>query len=192
MNTIPFPTPAPGARAKAAEVIKAKSYSRRKVTLASGRVSEFYLDMKPSMLDPEGSNLLAQLVFERVKDLEFDYIGGLEMGAVPLIAPISMISFIEHRPISGFFVRKERKAHGTMKVIEGDVPDDLSGKRVVILDDVTTTGGSAMEAVEAVQAAGATVVLVLSVVDREEGATEFYKNAGIPFDSLFSASDFWP
>lgn len=190
MEPIPFPAHKQSKRARAIQIIKDKSYSRRKVILSSGKESDFYLDMKPTMFDPEGASVLAELVFERIKNLNFDYIGGIEMGAVPLIAPINMLSFKKNRPMPGFFVRQERKTHGTMKLIEG--PDDFAGKKVVILDDVTTSGRSAMDAVRAVQEAGAAVILVLSIVDREEGAVALYNSAGIPFDSLFTASDFWP
>jgi orotate phosphoribosyltransferase len=95
------------------------------------------------------------------------------------------------KPLPGFFVRKEVKDHGTMKLIEGFARDeDIKGKRVVILDDVTTTGGSAMIAVTAARDAGAKIVLVLSIVDREEGAPQFYEQNGIPFEWFFRASEF--
>ena len=110
------------------------------------------------------------------------------MGAVPLITAVSMLSFTKARPLPGFFVRKEVKNHGTKRKIEA--VGDLKGKRVVILEDVTTTGGSAMQAVDAVRDAGSEVLLVLSIVDREEGAAEFYKQHAIPFASLFRVSEF--
>lgn len=177
-------------RNKAFEIILKRSFSKGQFQLSSGEESNYYLDMKYSMLDPEGINALSRLVLERVKDAEVDYIGGLEMGAVPLIGPIAMLSNEQTRQLPGFFVRKEIKNHGTMKLIEGVQEGELKGKRVVILDDVTTTGGSAMIAVRAVQEAGANVILVLSVVDRLEGATEFFQKAGIPFTSLFTADEF--
>ena len=117
-------------------------------------------------------------------------VGGLAVGALPLISTIPMLSARHAKPIPGFFVRKEVKDHGTMKLVEGLAEGEtLRGKRVVILDDVTTTGGSAMIAVQAATDAGAKVILVLSVVDREEGAEEFYKEKGIPFEALFRASE---
>jgi orotate phosphoribosyltransferase len=109
------------------------------------------------------------------------------MGAIPLIAPVAMQSFEAGRPLLGFFVRKAPKDHGTRQRIEGL---DLTGKTAVILEDVTTTGGSAMQAVEEVRAAGGTVALVLSILDRGEGAAELYAAAGVPFKSLFSAEEF--
>jgi orotate phosphoribosyltransferase len=126
---------------------------------------------------------------DRISKLQVHYIGGLEMGAVPLISPINMLSLKYGRGIAGFFVRKEAKDHGTKKLVEA--PDGaLAGKNVVILEDVTTEGKSAMQAVAAAKSAGANVTLVLSIVDREEGASEFFKSSGVPFECLFRASEF--
>lgn len=176
------------ARTRAFALIKQRSFRRGKFVLASGKESTFYLDMKPTMFHPEGANLLSKMILERIGDLNADYIGGLEMGAVPLVTAVSMMSLDWSRPIPGFFVRKAVKGHGTKKKIEA--ADDLNGKNVVILEDVTTTGASAMDAVQAVREAGGKVLLVLSIVDREEGARDFYKQAGIPFDSLFRVGEF--
>ena len=175
-------------RVKAFNSLLKLSFSRGKFVLASGKESEFYLDLKPSMFDPEGATLLAKLVLDRIKDLPVDYIGGLELGAVPIITAVAMLSASRPRPIPGFFVRKVVKDHGTKKRIEG--VDNLKGKSVVILEDVTTTGGSAMQAVTAAKDAGANVALVLSIVDRGEGAEEFYKQQEIPFQSLFHMDEF--
>lgn len=175
-------------RSVAKSIIAAKSFRRGSIRLASGKISEYYLDMKPTMFDPKGALALSNLVIERLKELKVDRVGGLEMGAVPLIANVAMLSAQLGHPLPGFFVRKAVKDHGTKKLVEGS--DDLSGKRVAILDDVTTSGASAMIAVNAAKEAGAEVVLVLSVVDRKEGAPEFYKNENIAFDSLFTKDDF--
>jgi orotate phosphoribosyltransferase len=170
------------------ELIRERSFGRRKVVLASGRESNFYFDMKPTMFHPEGASLLARMMLARLSDLGVEYVGGLEMGAVPLVACVAAVSHDEGRPMPGFFVRKAVKDHGTKKRIEGF--ENLRGKRVAILEDVTTTGGSAIQAVEVAREAGAEVVLVLSIVDRLEGAGESFKNAGVPFASLFTADDF--
>ncbi len=175
-------------RARAFEIIKTKSFVTGTVTLASGKVSDHYFDMKPSMMDAEGAHLLAQLLLAEVRKVKADYVGGLEMGAVPLIAPISALSWVEGRRIDGFFVRKAAKDHGTQKLIEG--VKDLSGRNAVIVEDVTTTGGSAMKAIKLLQDAGAKITLVVSILDREESAAELYRTAGIPFTSLFKASEF--
>jgi orotate phosphoribosyltransferase len=178
-------------RSKVFDLIKAKSFSKGKYVLASGKESNYYLDLKPAMLDPEGTNALSELILEKLEPMKIDYVGGLALGAVPLISVISMLSHQREHPIPGFFVRKEVKDHGTKKLVEGlSGNDTLKDKRVVILDDVTTTGGSAMVAVRAAQEAGAKVILVLSIVDREEGAAEFYKKENIPFEWLFTANEF--
>jgi orotate phosphoribosyltransferase len=136
------------ARARAFEIIARKSFARRQVKLASGKESDHYFNMKPTMLDPEGANLLSALVLDRLKGVKADAIGGLEMGAIPLIGPIAAMSWQHFRlghghPIPGFFVRKEQKGYGAQKQIEG--LEDVRGLSVVIVDDVTTTGGSALK-----------------------------------------------
>ena len=169
------------------DLIKERSFRRGSFTLASGKQSAYYFDSKPTMLHPEGASLLAELILDELRDVKVDCVGGLEMGAVPLIAPVAMKSAEAGRPLHGFFVRKVPKDHGTKQRVEGI---DMSGKTAVILEDVTTTGGSAMQAVEQVRAAGGTVALVLSILDRGEGAAELYAAAGVPFKSLFRAEEF--
>jgi orotate phosphoribosyltransferase len=175
-------------RARVFSAINERSFGRKRITLASGKKSDFYFDMKPTMMYPEAAALLPELILEKLKDIEFDCIGGLEMGAVPLIAPVSIAAHQHGRDIPGFFVRQKVKDHGTKKRIEGGI--ELAGKKVVILDDVTTTGGSAMQAVEAVTEAGGEVVMVLSIVDREEGAVALYRERDIRFGSIFTAGEF--
>ena len=178
-------------RARLAEIIRKRSFGRGEITLASDRTSDFYFNLKPTMLDAEGATLLADLTYETLKDDKLDYIGGLEMGAVPLAGAIAQISWIKGHPIAAFFVRKQPKEHGARLAIEGLAKgESLRGKRVVIVEDVTTTGGSAMQAVEAVRAEGAEVALVLTMIDREEGANETFAAAGLPFRALYSASEF--
>ena len=154
-----------GERDKLFALLKEKAYRRGRVVLASGRESDYYFDMKPAMLDPDGAALMAELILQQIQDISADCIGGLEMGAVPLIAPVAMRSTAHGRKLPGFFVRKAVK-------------------------DVTTTGASAMDAVNAVTEAGAKVALVVSILDRGEGAAELYAKAGIPFKSLFRAEEF--
>jgi orotate phosphoribosyltransferase len=168
-------------------LLQAKAFCRGKVVLASGKESTYYFDMKPAMLDPDGAALMAELILEELQGIDADAIGGLEMGAVPLIAPVAMKSPAYGRYLPGFFVRKAVKDHGTKKRVDGN---DIVGKTVVILEDVTTTGGSAMDAVKAVEHAGAKVSLVISILDRGEGAAALYADAGVPFKSLFKAEEF--
>jgi len=174
-------------RQKLFTLLKERAFRRGRIVLASGRESDFYFDMKLAMLDPDGAALMAELILQQLQGVKADCIGGLEMGAVPLIAPVAMRSVDFGRRLPGFFVRKAVKDHGTKKRIDGA---DIAGKTVVILEDVTTTGGSAMDAVKAVTEAGAKVALVLSILDRGEGAADLYAKAGIPFKSLFRAEEF--
>lgn len=175
-------------RARAFGIIRDKSFVRKKVILASGQESDHYFDMKPSMLAPEGALCLAEMILDRIGDTDVDYVGGLEMGAVPLIGPIALKSLERGKPIAGMFVRKAAKGHGTQRLIEG--VEDVTGRKIVIVEDVTTTGNSALKAISVLKDAGAEIVLVLSILDRQQGATELYKAEGLPFASLFQASEF--
>jgi orotate phosphoribosyltransferase len=179
-------------RQRLIEIVKVRSFSSGSETkLVSGRSTSFYFNMKPTMLHPEGSHLIASLVFEALEDASVDLVGGLEMGAVPLATAVALASHVRGRPLGAFFVRKQAKEHGARKLIEGLAPGEtLRGKRVAILEDVTTTGGSSMKAIEAVRAEGGSVDRVISVVDRQEGAAEAFAAAGIRFTALLTAADF--
>lgn len=171
-----------------AEIIRRNSLSEGKeLVLASGRTSTFYFDMKATTFDPEGSNLIADLILEKISSDNVDYIGGLEMGAVPIIVGVSLKSYLSGHPIRGFFVRKEAKQHGTRQLIEREL---TSGSQVLMVDDVTTTGGSVMKAVNAVRNVGCVVTKVITVVDREEGASKNLASEGIELVPLLTASDF--
>ncbi len=179
------------ARARLAAIIRTRSFGRGEVTLASGRKSDFYFNLKPTMLDAEGAALLAELTLEALSEERIDYVGGLEMGAVPIAGAIAQLSFLKGTPMQAFFVRKKPKEHGARLSIEGLAPgESLKGKRVVIVEDVTTTGGSAIKAAEAVRETGAVIVMVFTMVDREEGAAETFARAGLAFRSLFRAREF--
>ena len=178
-------------REKALGIIKFRSFSKGKFKLSSGRDTDFYIDLKPTMFDPNGADCLARLILYYLKDVETDYICGMESGAIPLVSTATAISKQTNRPVPSFFVRKKVKEHGTKNLIEGlSNGETLHGKSVVVLDDVTTTGASAVAATNAAQDAGANVIMIMSVVDREEGAMEYCKIQNISFMSLFKASDF--
>src|SRR4051812_420222 len=178
-------------RQRLAAIIAARSFGRGEITLASGRKSSFYFNLKPTMLDPEGAALLAELTLAALADERIDYVGGLEMGAVPIAGAIAQLSFLKGKPIPAIFVRKKPKEHGARLAVEGLAKgESLAGKRVVVVEDVTTTGGSALKGVEAVRDAGGEVALVFTMVDREEGATETFREAGLPFRALFRAAEF--
>src|ERR1700743_885482 len=178
-------------RARLVEIIRKRSFGRGEITLASGRKSDFSFNLKPTMLAPEGAAVLAELTYEALKDDGLDYVGGLEMGAVPLAGAVAQLSWLKVHPIAAFFVRKKPKKHGARLAVEGLAKgESLQGKRVVIVEDVTTTGESALKAVEAVRDAGGVVALVLTMVDSEDGATETFAQAGLPFRSLYRASEY--
>ncbi|MDX2289275.1 MAG: orotate phosphoribosyltransferase [Hyphomicrobiaceae bacterium] len=184
-------TPA-DARARLIEIVRMRSYRYgTEITLASGRTSLFYFNMKPTMLHPEGAYLIARLVHDNLKDAEVDLIGGLEMGAVPLASAVAAVSPIVGRPVAAFIVRKEAKGHGTKSLIEGlATGESLTGKRCVVVEDVTTTGGSAIKAAALVKAEGGEVVRVLTILDRQEGAQDAFAEAGLPFQAILTRSDF--
>ena len=178
-------------RNRLADIIFSRSFGYGKVILASGKESNFYFDMKPTMLDPEGASLIAHQLFDVVKDVGADYVGGLEMGAVPITGGLCQVSFEKGKPVRGFFVRKQVKGHGAKKLVEGLTKDEsLTGKKLIIVEDVTTTGESAYKAIQACQEAGAEVIMVISIVDRQDGAAEFFESHGINFTSLYQAADF--
>lgn len=180
------------ARSRLIEIVNKRSFSTGGETkLVSGRSTTFYFNMKPTMLDPDGGHLIAILILDALKGADVDLIGGLEMGAVPLAVAVAVSSQIKGWPLRAFFVRKQAKEHGAMKLVEGLAPGEtLHGKRVVVLEDVTTTGGSAMKAIEALKAEGAIIDRVITVVDRLEGAADTFKAAGVPFSALLTAADF--
>ena len=163
------------------------SAKRGQFTLASGKQSKYYIDARLTTMSPEGLSLIGPLAlstFERA-GWEFDSVGGLTLGADPISYAISYASANSGRPLRAFTVRKEAKSHGTGKLIEGPFRE---GDRVVVIEDVITTGGSALRAIEAVRTANGTVVGVLALVDREEGGSQAIEAAGVPVISLVSAS----
>jgi len=179
------------ARVRLKEIIAKRSFGLGEVTLASGRKSHFYFNLKPTMLDPEGAALLAQLTLAALASEKLDAIGGLEMGAVPISGAVAALSWISGAPLPNFFVRKKPKEHGAKLLVEGLTKgENLSGKTVAIVEDVTTTGESALKAAQAAQESGAKVSLVLTIVDRQEGATETFSKAGLRFHALFTADEF--
>ena len=173
------------------KIVSERSFRRGRFTLASGKESELYFNMKPTMMHARGAELSAQAVLGILDELGADYVSGLEMGAVPVIGAMAAISSVEGRPIKTTFVRKEAKKHGTKDLIEGLGPNEsLSGKAVVIVDDVATSGGSFLQAVEAVRSAGGIVHHAICIVDREEGASEFLAIHDVQLHSALKAHDF--
>ena len=180
------------------ELVKKLSYLKGEddeFTLASGRTSSHFFDMKPLMMDPHGAVLLAELMEVYLDELEPEFVGGLELGAVPLtaIAITGNAHSSKGSKRKGFMVRKEPKGRGGRKTsnppgIEGT--SLANGGDIVVLEDVTTTGGSAIKAVKMIASTTkCNVVAVLAILDREEGGKEAFFDAGIPFESLLKLSD---
>ena len=155
--------------------------------LASGVSSNYYFNMKAVTFDPEGATLIADLVLDAIETFNVKNIGGLEMGAVPIAACVSMRSFDRQRPLPGFLVRKKTKAHGTQARIDPPLPP---GTRVAVVEDVTTTGASALQAAEALFEAGCKVAVVVTLVDRLEGAATAFAKQNLPFVALLTSDEF--
>ncbi|MGL4396333.1 MAG: orotate phosphoribosyltransferase [Hyphomicrobium sp.] len=179
-------------RARLIAIVKQRSFQEGpEMTLASGRTSTFYFNMKPTMMDAEGANLIANLILDQLDGVAADVVGGLEMGAVPIAAATAAVAHGRGRHLSAFFVRKQAKDHGTKSLIEGLARDEtMAGKKVVVVEDVTTTGGSSIQAAAAIRAAGGEIVRVITVVDRQEGAAEAFRAAGLDFKPLLTLADF--
>jgi orotate phosphoribosyltransferase len=154
------------------EIICKKSFKYTKepsFKLVSGRMSQFYVNCKPTTLSPRGMFLVGHLVFENIKDLHPDGIGGLTFGADPMAMATAFVSELKGRPVNAFSIRKTQKDHGIIRWVEGDMKP---GQRVVIIDDVATTGGSTIKAIKRAGSEGLNVVKAVILVDRQEGGLE--------------------
>jgi orotate phosphoribosyltransferase len=174
-------------------IVLERSFQRRQETfkLASGIESHLYFNLKATIMDPKGGGLVAQAFLDRARSLNVDLLGGLAIGAVPTLGAIAAISEFQNRPMRTFFVRQERKGHGTRELIEGLAPNEsLNGKRVMIVDDVATSGGSILQAIEAARGNGAFVENAMVIIDRERGATDRLTSQGVSLTSLFREHDF--
>lgn len=155
-------------------------------TLASGGTSFYYFNCKTVSLDPEGMYLIGHTLFDLIRDAPETAAGGLTLGADPIANALSLISYQEGRPIKSFVVRKEAKGHGTKSAVEGNV---APGERVIVIDDVITTGGSTITAIEKVREAGLVTERVITLIDREEGGREnILKHVG-RVDAVFTRSE---
>jgi orotate phosphoribosyltransferase len=165
-----------------------RSVRRGTFTLASGKQSSVYVDARLTTMSPDGLATIGPLALERLREagLGPDSVGGLTLGADPVSYAIAYASALAGSPVRAFTVRKEAKTHGTGKLIEGPYS---TGDRVVVIEDVITTGGSALRAIAAIRAAGGVVIGVLAVVDREEGGREALAAAGVPVIALATASE---
>ena len=176
-------------KARLKQIIIELSYEKRNVVLASGRQSDFYFDGKQTTLHPEGGYLTGKLFFEAIKDVEgVEGVGGLTLGADPIATSTSVVSFLEGKPVPGFIIRKEPKGHGTGAWLEGR-KNLKPGAKVVIVEDVVTSGGSSMKAIKRAEEEGLTVLGVVTLVDREEGGRENIEKEGYWLKSIFTKSE---
>jgi|SRR6516164_2316050 orotate phosphoribosyltransferase len=175
-------------RQELAHLLRTKSLVRGEFTLASGKKSDYYIDCKLTTLDPEGALLTGYCILELLEEMKIkpDAIGGLSMGADPLVTALGVVSAIQKRPVPGFLVRKKAKEHGRQKQIEGI--ENPRGKKVVIVDEVCTTGGSTQEAIDAAEREGCEVIAVISLVDREEGGSDVLR-AKYNYRSIFTVRE---
>ncbi|HRJ78254.1 MAG TPA: orotate phosphoribosyltransferase [Planctomycetota bacterium] len=166
-----------------------KTIAEGPVKLASGKMSDFYIDGRLTTLSGRGLELMSRLFYERIKALNVVAVGGPTMGADPVVAGIIMESARQGAPLSGFLIRKEPKGHGMQRWVEG--PALADGARVVVVEDVVTSGGSALKAIEGLRTQyKPNIVKIMALVDRMEGAQEALTKAGFEFEALFNRRDF--
>lgn len=172
-----------------AEIILERSFKysdNPPFTLASGRQSNYYFNCKPTTLDPEGMNLIGEIIFDMIKDVPVTAAGGLTLGADPIADALAVISWQKGKPVKSFIVRKDVKDHGTKSAIEGNV---TAGEKVVIIDDVITTGASTITAITEARRAGLVIDRVVTLIDREEGGRENILQHVDPVQSVLTRTE---
>jgi orotate phosphoribosyltransferase len=174
------------ARAALRDQITAKAVVHGRVTLASGAEADYYVDLRRITLDGRAAPLVGEVMLDLAEGLEFDAVGGLTLGADPVAAAMLHAAAARGRTLDAFVVRKQGKDHGLQRRIEGP---DVAGRRVLALDDTSTTGGSALTAVEALREAGAEVVAVAVIVDRDTGAAERVRDAGLEYRFAYGKAE---
>jgi len=171
-------------------LLRERSFMRKRVILASGRESDFFIDCKQTILTAEGHALTGELMYEALSELPpCEAVAGVELGGCPLASAVSLVSFQKGRPLDALYVRKEQKDHGSRKLVEND-RSIRQGMPVVILEDVITTGGSTLKAVGKLREVGVNVVGVVVLVDRLEGGADAIREAGLPLVSIATRRDF--
>jgi orotate phosphoribosyltransferase len=177
------PVPDPGQKARLAELVGRLAVVHGRVTLSSGREADYYVDLRRATLHHEAAPLVGALLRQLTADWAFDAVGGLTLGADPVATAMMHAA---GRPLDAFVVRKQAKAHGMQRQVEGP---DVRGRRVLVVEDTTTTGNSPMTAVEALREIGADVVGVATIVDRQTGADQVFARAGLAYRYLLGLDD---
>jgi orotate phosphoribosyltransferase len=173
-------------RARLLDIIRDKAIVHGRVTLSSGREADYYVDLRRVTLDGEASPLVGRVMLDLVADLEFDAVGGLTLGADPVATAMLHARAATGGRLDAFVVRKAGKAHGLQQRIEGP---SVEGRRVLVVEDTSTTGASPLEAAQAVQEAGGTVVAVATIADRATGAADRFDEAGLEYRHVFGLAD---
>jgi len=182
-------SPEPGRRAslessqkELLSLLLTRSFKRGRVVLTSGKESDYYIDVKQTIFTPKGLTLMGELLFAEVKKVGAESVGGMAVGAIPLVSAVLAHSAREGYQLEGFFVRPTAKDHGLRRQVEGCFS---AGSRIAILEDVMTTGGSSYEAIRQAEEAGGKIVQVITLVDREEGGREFLAEKGYALTAVF-------
>jgi orotate phosphoribosyltransferase len=174
------------------ELLRTRSFERKKVVLASGRESDFFIDCKQAVLTAEGHALVGDTMLEALSDLPAcSAVAGVELGGCPLASAVALTSLLRGRPLDALYVRKDAKDHGSRRMIEG-ATHLAPGTKVALLEDVVTTGGSTLKAAEKLQGAELIVVGVVALVDRFEGGREAIEARGLKFVAVYTRTDFIP
>ncbi|MEA5579964.1 orotate phosphoribosyltransferase [Nodularia harveyana UHCC-0300] len=173
-------------RHKLLDLLCQLAYKEGDFVLSSGQSSSYYINGKQVTLHPQGALAIGRILLSLIPS-DIAAVAGLTLGADPIVSAVSVVSAYENRPIPALIIRKEAKGHGTRAYIEG--PNLPSGAKIIVLEDVVTTGKSAMKAVERLQEAGYTVDTVISLVDRLQGGAEFYQSVGLNFQAVFTIKD---
>ena len=175
-------------RKKLLELLKKEAFFKKKVKLSSGKISNYYVDVRRVSLSPEGVYLISNLIWKIIKNFDIDAVGGPTLGADPLVSGVCYIAYKKNKGLKGFLIRKTAKTHGGKKMIEGQ--DIIAGERVILFDDVATSGGSIVKSIEVLKTIKVQVIGAVTVIDREEGAKETLEKIGCPLYALFTKSDF--
>jgi len=175
-------------KAKLFKLLNKEALKRGKFILSSGQESNYYLDGRVITLTPEGAYLVAGIILDMIKDEVLDAIGGPTLGADPIVGALAVLSYINKQPIKSFIVRKQAKEHGTQRQVEG--PELKKGARVILIDDVATSGKAILEAKQALDKIGVIAQKAIVIVDRNQGASENLAKSGLKLEAIFKIADF--
>ena len=176
----------PEYRKRLLDLIRREGVRYGEVRLSKGGTSQYYIDCRMVTTHPEGAFLVGEIILDMLEGEKVDVVGGPTLGADPIVGAVCYASYVRHRPLAGFIVRKATKEHGLQRMVEGHLP---GGAQAVIVEDVMTTGGSVLDAIAEVEKAGGKVVRVIGIVDRLQGARERFESRGYRFTPIFTKAE---